>query len=404
MTKSPRLLAFILLSFHAGVLFSLDYGGVLSQNLKLENSSAETDRLDTAYTLKFGPWLSLALPNGLFVYLSASLAGQYESKAWKPLFEADRLEISWRPRPNITAQAGRFAYADPLGLVAAGLFDGAAASLGLGKSRLSLGGYFTGLLYKKTARITMTGGDLLDYADADRYWAPPRFFGSVLYTVPGLISWRGTLSAGLILQFDLRTGDQTRLHTQYGVLQYLWNPLDVLTLNLGGIFGLAQEEGEDPAYSYALSLRGDWMPPTAASDQFSLLFRYASGLADNNDAQGAFTPITTITQSGVFSVGFSGIMAVSGIYTLSLLEELSITGDARFLMRTDLATFTAEALDPGSKSHVLGLELDASLIWAPFSDLGLSAGGGVFFPLPGSAFYDDAPPKWNLALSVIFSF
>jgi hypothetical protein len=50
-----------------------------------------------------------------------------------------------------------------------------------------------------------------------------------------------------------------------------------------------------------------------------------------------------------------------------------MAGETRFLMRTDLAAFTAEALDPGSKSHVLGLELDASLIWAPFSDLGLSA-------------------------------
>jgi hypothetical protein len=404
MTKSLRLLIFILLFFHAGVLFSLDYGGVLSQNVELENSSADRDHSDTAYALKFGPWLSLPLPNKLFLYLSASFGGHYELETWKPLFEVDRFEISWRPRPNISAQAGRFAYADPLGLIATGLFDGAAASLGLGENRLSLGAYFTGLLYKKTARVTMSKWDLLDYADADHYWAPSRFLGSALYTVPGLISWRDTLSAGLVLQFDLRTKDQTRLHTQYGVFQYLWNPLDVLTLNLGGVFGLAQEEGADPAYNYALSLRGDWMPPTAASDQFSLLFRYASGLADNNDAQGAFTPITSVSQSSVFSVDFSGLMAVSGIYSLRLLEELSVTGETIFLMRTDLATFTAEALDPGSKSHVLGLELDASLIWAPFSDLGLNAAAGVFFPLPGGAFYDDAPPKWNLALNVIFSF
>jgi hypothetical protein len=73
-------------------------------------------------------------------------------------------------------------------------------------------------------------------------------------------------------------------------------------------------------------------------------------------------------------------------------------------MRTDLASFAAEGLNPASKSHLLGPEICLSLVWTPFSDLGLNAGGGLFFPLRDGAFYDDAPPKWNISLGVIFSF
>jgi hypothetical protein len=73
-------------------------------------------------------------------------------------------------------------------------------------------------------------------------------------------------------------------------------------------------------------------------------------------------------------------------------------------MRTDLATFSAEGLDPDSASHLLGLELLINLIWAPFSDLGLTLGGGVFLPLPEGAFFDDTPAAWNVSLGVILSF
>jgi hypothetical protein len=401
--KKSLCLWFILI-FIAGGLFALDFGGIVSQNLKPENSSANTNNTDISYGLRLTPWASLVLPENLFLYLSASMSGKYELEEWKPIFEVERFELTWQPRSNIFAEAGRFAYTDPSGLVASGLFDGAAASLGLGGKRLSLGAYYTGLLYKKTADITMTNRDILDYIKKDHYWAPPRFFLSTVYTIPGLINWRDTFTAGLIAQFDLRREEHTRLHTQYGIVQYLLNPLDALTLRVGGIFGLAQKAGADLVYNYALSLQGDAILPFPMVNQFSLRLRYASGLADNTKAQGAFTPITTISQSGVFSAAFSGLMAVSGVFTCRPLEELSLAGETNFLMRTDLATFTAEGLDPGSKSHVLGLELCLSAIWAPFSDLGLTAGGGIFFPLPGSAFQHDAPPKWNVSLGMMVSF
>jgi hypothetical protein len=174
MNKKFLSLLFPLIFLRAGLLFSLDYGGVLSQNLLLENSGAHGGGADLSCGTALNPWVSLVLGNDFFLYLSASFTGQYELEEWKPVLEADRFELTWRPKGNIFAEAGRFAYTDPLGIMAAGLFDGAAVSLGLGENRLSLGAFYTGLLYKKTANITMSGRDLMDYAEGDHYWAPPR--------------------------------------------------------------------------------------------------------------------------------------------------------------------------------------------------------------------------------------
>jgi hypothetical protein len=396
---------FILACLCAGAAFSLDFGGNLSQNLGLENASADGSHVGFSGATKITPWMSAVLPNNLYLYLSAGFSLQYETdQDVVPVFDLERSELTWQPRPNIFLEAGRFTYSDPLGYVASGLFDGAAASLGLGKTRLSLGAFYTGLLYKKTAEITMTAADAFDYADADQYWAPSRAVFSAVYTVPGLFSWKDTLTAGFIGQFDFRDEKASRLNTQYGMLQYLISPLDSLHLNLGGVLEFAEREGAEPGFGYLLTLRGDWELPTKMNDQFSLRFRHASGLADNNDNQAAFTPITGISQSSVFNARLSGLMALSMVFTLSPLAELSIVKETNLLMRTDLATFSTEGINPDSKSHALGMEIFVSLVWVPLSDVGLTFGGGVFLPFPEGAFYGDAPPKWKCSLGLVFSF
>jgi hypothetical protein len=405
MNKKIPFFCLILISLAAGGAYSQDFGGVLSYTMELENLSADGAHIDFRSTPKISPWASIPLPNNLFLSLSASFSAVYETdQDWAHIPEVDRLELTWQPRPGIFVEAGRFEYADPLGIVASGSFDGAAVSLGIEKKRLSLGAFYTGLLYKKTANITMTGYDAFDYGDADAYWAPPRAFFSALYAMPGLFSWKDTLSVGFIGQFDFRDGENAKLHTQYLMAQYLISPLNALTLNAGGVFGFSEQEGADPRVNYAFTFQADWFLPTKMDDLFSLRLRYASGLADSSQAQGPFTPITTVSQSSIFSAPLSGLFAASMILTLRPLEQLSIVKETNILMRTDLATFSAEGLDPNSDSHMLGMELFFNVIWAPFSDLGLTLGGGFFLPFPNSAFVDDAPAKWLVSLGLIVSF
>lgn len=401
MNKKTFCLGIIVLFLGAAAGYSLDFGGLLSQTAVLEAYGTPVEPSDFRYDAAISPWASAVLPNNMFLYLSAGFTGRYEAEKWKPLFELGRFELTWQLRPNIFLEAGRFSYADPLGLVAAGLFDGAAASFGLGKTRLSLGAFYTGLLYKKTANIIMSGGDSLDYAEDGNYWAPSRFLSSVVYTLPGLFSWRDTLQAGFIGQYDLRKNDYAKLHTQYLIIRYQIAPLDVLSFDTGGIFGLCENGMDKPLSSYALSFTGNWSPPTKMNDQISLRFRYGSGQGD--DYRGAFTPVTGLSQSSVLSARLSGLMALSMLYSSRLLEQLSLVKETTLLARTDLNSFIAEGLDPDSTSSLLGLELFFRLVWAPFSDLSLNAGGGFFMPFPESAFLNTTP-AWKISAGLIISF
>jgi hypothetical protein len=401
--KKALVLGAALAVLGGGPGFSLDFGGVLSQTVELGKTGSGGDGAASRYGARMIPWASAPLPNDMFLYLSAFFTGEYESdRGWTLVPEPDRFEITWRPRPNIFLEAGRFEYADPLGIVASGLFDGAELSLGLGQSRLSLGAFYTGLLYKKTANIIMSGGDALDYGDEDRYWAPGRAFFSARYTLPALISWKDTLSAGIIGQFDLRDG--AGLHTQYLMAQYLISPLDRLMVNAGGVLGFAEGEGAGLAISYALSLEGGWYPPVPVEGELSLRLRYASGLPDRGDTLGPFRPITGASQSEFLDAPLSGLLAASAILNLRPLEECFLTQETKLLGRTDLAALSSEGLDPGSGSRLLGLELLIGLAWTPLSDLGLNLAGGVFLPLPGSAFFPDTPAKWKVSLGLTLSF
>jgi hypothetical protein len=379
--------------------FSLDFGGVLSQTAALEPYGAG-ELADFSYDAAISPWASAVLPNQLALFLSASLTGRYKAEKWRPVFELDRFELTWQPRPAVFLEAGRFNYTDPLGLVAAGLFDGAAGVFGLGNTRLSLGAFYTGLLHKETANIVMSGGDSLDYADDGASWAPSRFFGAAVYTIPELFSWKDALQAGFTGQFDLRDDGSPKLHTQYLTVLYQIAPLDALFFDIGGIFGLSEAGTERPLPSYAFSFTGNWSLPTKINDQMSLRFRYGSG---RGEGLGAFTPITGVSQSSVFSAKLSGLMALSMIYTSRLAEQLSLVKESTFLMRTDAVSFSAEGLDPASESPLLGFEIFLKLVWAPFSDLGLNAGGGVFLPFPDGAF-QNTTPAWKISAGLVVSF
>jgi hypothetical protein len=89
-----------------------------------------------------------------------------------------RFEIFWRPLSNIYLEAGRVRFNDPAGFIAAGLFDGLSGTFVPGGVRLSAGAFYTGFLYKETAKILMSGGDAEKYAEPLDYKDPESFLAS----------------------------------------------------------------------------------------------------------------------------------------------------------------------------------------------------------------------------------
>jgi hypothetical protein len=290
-------------------------------------------------------------------------------------------------------------------MIASGCFDGFYGNFGLGRARFSAGAFYTGLIYKKTAEILMTTGDLdhynmpLDYGDPASYFASRRMFASVTGEFPDLTS-RTSLGVSALAQFDLNGYEGVSdLHSQYLEARFGLDALDSLRFFVTGVGGLAEIQGTNPALNFAASLEADWEVPGALPDMFSAELRWGSGVV--NDLIGSFRPISGIVQGSVFAPTLPGIMNARASYTARPHSAFSVSVMAAFFGRTDLETFADVELDGASKDRFLGWELYGQLIWAPQSALRFNVGGGGFFP--GGAFVEDAGIRWKVNAGLILS-
>jgi hypothetical protein len=421
-TTIPRISVFLVLILFfliSGAGFGFDFGASLSQFPKVEGEGLDAD---FSYELKLSPWASQVFQGAFSLYLGGSFSLKYENEKLRSIFissnelviipELDRLEFAWRPIPRLYLSLGRISYEDPLDFVAKGFFDGAAAFFGMGDSLLSAGAYYTGFQYKETADMIVSQWDAADFADNTVYFAPSRILFTAGYEQGGLLLPSGTLSAAALAQFDLRQEQNSKLHSQYLEGKYSLAPVEGIDAALGIGFGLIEEE-RDGYYkggiNTAFSLYGGWTPSFSSfMDKFGMEILYASGLAKNNGSLREFVPLNSGSKAMVLDAELSGISLIRGMYSARILQNLSAEFQAAYFLRTDLTTFWVDRPNPnppgGFDDYTLGLEMYASAVWTPWSDLHISAGGGFFLPQTGNAYDPEAPVKWNLSLGLVFSF
>ncbi|MDR1908888.1 MAG: hypothetical protein LBQ35_03115 [Spirochaetaceae bacterium] len=386
-------------------VFGADSGFTLHQNPELNGAGRDTD---FSYTWGIAPWVSASLSENLDVYFSGSLAFRHESETWKVIPELSRFMVSWRPLPVLGIDAGRIRFTDSSGVLAAGLFDGISGMYTLGSTRLTLGAYYTGLLYRDTADIFMSAGDTEDYAReldynnfGNTYFASRRFLAALGWEAPALGSSPHGLSLQALAQFDLNGRDE-KIHTQYLSARFLFSPVPVFDLSLGGVAGFAETAGlSGTEISFALPIGVSWTPPSSLRDVVTLGFRWGSGRV--NERIGPFRPVTTISQGNVLDAGLGGLMVINGAYTLSPADTLSLSLEGRYFLRSDVKTY-ANARLKGGDEKALGAEAYGSITWVPMVDLSLTGGVGVFVPGTGNALDSGAPVLWKAALALLLSF
>jgi hypothetical protein len=319
-------------------------------------------------------------------------------------FELERTELNLRPGPGVFLTLGRQRFEDSTGLVASGLFDGASGSMKLGMSRLSLGAYYTGLLYKETAKIIMTGSDLERYENSydskglKGYFTSRRALLALTGEFPDLTS-RTSLEAQFLAQFDLN-GDSDSLNTQYLELRFTIEPADFLHLTLGGLGEFAQGE-DDPQGSMAILAGADWELPNTLTDLLSAELLWTGGRSGKKFM--AFTPVSGKNAGRIFDWGISALAKVGVSYRVRPMASLSLETGTAYFIRTDLETQWDEDLDNASSSRLLGAEMYGALVWAPDPAFRLSGGLGVFFPGLGGAYRKDAPVKWKMDFGLLVS-
>jgi hypothetical protein len=395
-----KVLCAIVMICSAAAAFGADFGlilgteGAFAGNVNPEGFSI---------TATAAPWVSSALTEKIDAYVSGIVTLGYEEEdgPQEPYFEIGRTELNLRPAPAVYLTLGRQRFRDPAGLIVSGLFDGAGGSINLGMGRLSLGAFYTGLLYKETAKIILTPGDLERYQNpldmgSEGYFASRRILLAVTGEFPDLTS-RTSLAAQALAQFDVN-GDAEELNTQYLELRFTVEPADVLHMNLGGLVELAQ--GSDEQWGSAAFFAGaDWEISGSLPDLLSAELLWTGGRI--SDKSRAFTPVSGANGGRVFDGGTGALMRAGLSYRARPLAGFSFDTGAAYFIRTDVETLGDADIDGDSDSRLLGGELYGSAVWSPDSVFRFSAGIGAFFP--GGAYREDASARWKINFGVIVS-
>ena len=396
----------ILLLLPAFSLSAFDWGLQLNQTAEFEGVSSEDFRAadDFQYSGTLIPWVSAPLdsPKGGHLYLSGGITAEYTDKTWYFMPELLRTELTLRAGENGELKLGRIQYTDPLGFVVNGLFDGASFSQNTKIGALGAGVWYTGLLYKKSAYITMTDDELvsyyegLDYSDfGNTYFAPRRLLFALDWDNP-YVAQMLRLKAALIGQFDL-SGSKDLYHSQYLSLKASV-PVSSFVFDLGGCLELAESSDETK-----ISLAGEfgigWMLPTPIRDRLMLTGRLSSGTVEDSSLA-AFVPITTVSQGDVLQAKLSGLSMIRLDYAARLHESFSFIIASSYFILSDLGTY--KGLPAGRDGHFLGNEFSGRIIWSPFSDLRFNLGGGVFLPSMGNTESPDGF-LWRVEMSAILT-
>jgi len=386
--------AFFLLFSLIPCHFSLgqDFGLILDQKLGF---SGNGDESNTDYSGILVPRYAMYWGDGNSFYVSAGVRADYINKEWAIVPELLQTEVFMHLGGG-ALKAGRMQYADPLGYIAAGLFDGGRFGYDTSFGTFGAGVWYTGLLYKKRTEIAMNAKEILsgepkvDYSDfADTYFAPRRLLAAVDWRHQSLADLF-MVNAALLGQFDL-TGEA--LHSQY-LTGTISMPYRAFVFKAGGCLELIQDSG-DSGVAFAADLDAIWALPFAVQSRLEFLARYASG---HSGSVKTFLPLTTESQGFVFKANHSGITLLSLDYAVRVHETCSLSLSSAYFIRSDRETLAGL----GKDGYLLGNEFLASVIWSPVSDMRFNLGGGFFVPSMGNV-APDAKTLWRIEANAIIS-
>ena len=322
-------LLLLLVPFYAG---AYDLGVVLDQTAGAGGIGSEA-LFD--YSGSLIPWFSNPLGDSGDIFVSVGLTAGYENKKGFFVPELLRTEFSWRFNNDFRLRAGRLSYADPLNFVVDGLLDGVQAFYNTTMGTFNAALMYSGLLYKKTTRIIMTGEDFLSYYDDDIYFTSRRVLMAAGWEHPALmelVRLRGSFTG----QFDVNSRDTVH-NSQYLTVK-AGMPFQRFVFELGGALQLVQDMAPD-TFESGVALAGEigasWEPPTAFQSQISFNGRFSSGRTEDGSIA-AFVPVTTLDQGDVLKAKLSGLSALNLDYTARIRPDLSSSLGLIYFVRSDL--------------------------------------------------------------------
>jgi hypothetical protein len=377
-------------------LFAFDFGIAASISTGLGGQAGDSDTFD--FSAGLWPRFSMLIgDNGEFVANAGFSFGIINEDTF---FIPELLNTELTMRFGASEiRAGRLFYSDPLSFVAEGLFDGVQFLHFNQSGHFNVGVWYTGLLYKRNAKIIMTSDDLysysqpVDYSDfVNTYFAPKRLVAALGWEHPSFNEFLH-LNTALVAQFDL----SGNYHSQY-LIATASVPLSRLRLELGGAVELSRVEEFGLGFAGAFGLY--WLIPGHLHSMLSFTGKITGGGSDNIISP--FNPVTAKYYGFILKSRLSGLSIFTFDYSARFHQTVGASAGISYFVRSDLGTFAGYPVEPDNEGYFLGPEIYGRVIWSPFSDLQLNFGGGVFIPALGNAGSNE-PVRWKLELSISMS-
>ena len=437
-----KTLAMVACFLSAVSLSAFDFGGNIDEAFVYNTSGS----IGVINSLKTTIYTTLGRPAGTFFSARLSYLGQLFGAAETPpdpvafpfMFDIEELKFAFG-YPSGRVVIGRYLLAEPTRAIFAHKVDGVSLRHSFAPFALKLDFGYTGLLWKTTSAVIPSLVDL-HYSQADdAILGSPRLIGVVsLDTVP---IFNQTLRIGALVQEDLRNqsalieeGETEKqpglggsLDTQY-LYAHVGGPiLPILYYSAYGVYGLGRSLSYiDGAYEYSsissfmtgvgiqLYLREVYLSLLQLRGALASGDADATGFRESNTSGNlsTFVSLTGLPTGLVFGPNPGNIAFAEFSYSfrplansgLALLSTLQVVGKALAFFRTSTGPISEPGIPADVNEQYLGMELDVTANSRPFSDLGFSLTGGVFFP--SAAFSVDGSaeaPRFTVRATVSMS-
>jgi hypothetical protein len=403
--------------------FGMDFGGNLEDSTILYNSdSSSFYHADT---------LSLWLKTDLWKDTNLYISGNYTFTTDDPLFlDLDYLRIENKSSSSINYSFGRFYISDYSGYIFSHKIDGGSITYNMPTYIINVKAGYTGLLFNQSSNIEMTIADQTGSGDFFQSFAAPRFAGGLQAVFPELFKDQD-LKAEVWAQMDLRNeSDLTsggKLNTQYFGINLSGPLIPSLYYNSFAYLESGQSYSGLGSDYTILSFLGSaglrYYIEDLLYSRIAFKFLYSSGDSDylssftegNTDGDSTnFIPISGKSLALIFSPNLGNIFFTSLSYSLKPFSDMEnpMLKNVQFeltnvnFFRSTTGQISESGIDPLSEALYLGTEIDGTLNFRPYSDLGVSLSGGAFIPNNGTdgSFLDTETVKFLGRLGLSFSF
>ncbi len=427
----------------AASVSAFDYGATIDETLLFAPSA----QADLTNALKTTLWMYAGRPAGTLLTVRLSYINQAYGPAEQTIptvsfpfmFDVDELSFGFNyPAGRIVL--GRYVLTEPTGAIFSHKVDGASLRYKIPAMTFGMDVGYTGLLWKNASSIAPSLMDIHYARSDDVVLGSPRLLGVFFVQPPPLFGQE--LRIGAIAQEDLRNPDAVTaegesekrpgmaglLDTQYLFLHARGPLLPTLYYTAFVVYGAGRSLSYiDNEYRYSdisSVLAGASAQLYLREISFSLIrlrFQYGSGDGDassfwESNTEGRLRTFISLTGSPsgvVFSPNPGNTVLGELSYSIrpapaskiELLRTLQVVTAAVVFFRPTTGYISEVGIPAGATDRYLGAEADIQVNSRPFSDLGVSLAGGVFFP--SNAFVTDSggreDPRFTLKVTMSLS-